>query len=114
MKRLSSAILLSGLAFAAAQGTTTLPSALKELEDTSRSFLLITSAVLLVAGAAGAGIGAFVYLKKLKGVEKREPLWTGAALLFGGGGAISLIGGILGLLIAFLMPAIVQSLISAP
>ncbi len=106
-------ILLSGLAFAAAQGTS-ISGALQNLEDTGRGFLLISSAILLVAGAAMAAIGAFVYLKKLKGVEKREPLWIGAALLFGGGGAISLIGGILGLLIAFLMPAIVQSLISAP
>ena len=108
------AALSAVVSFAATTQQSNLSGALNQLEETSRSFLAITTLLLLVAGAVLAAIGAAVYLMKLRGVKKRETLWIALGFLCGGLGLLLLLGGVLCLLLYLFTPSLMQGLLGTP
>jgi hypothetical protein len=85
--------------------------ALGELEEASKTALLVGSLFQFVLAVIFLGATVFVFLKKLKGVEKKETLWILLALVLGGIGLILLIGAVLGIISYFLLPTMTESLL---
>ena len=84
--------------------------AMQELEEASKTALLIGSLVQFVIAALFLGGAAFLFLKKLKGVEKKETLWILIVLALGIIGVFLLMGAIMGFVTYLLVPSITQSM----
>jgi hypothetical protein len=114
MKRMLLALLLiSGLVFA--QGTggqENIKEALGELEETSKSFLLVSSIIQFVIAAVFVGIAAVIYLKKMKGVQEKKTLWVIAAIIIGAIGLFLLLGAVLGIIMYFTSGMIIDSMVA--
>ncbi len=94
---------------ASAQGSN-LQGAVNNLESTSRTVLLVSSAFFMIAGIAMSAIGAFIYYKKIKGAYKPAAILKAAAFGLGGLGIISLLAGILGFMMFLLAPSLIRGL----
>lgn len=104
-------VMMAPLLFA--QGGENVKYALEELEETSRTFLLISSVVQLVIGAVLFGVAIFIYMKKLKGVKEKGLLWIIAALILGVIGLLLLLGAVLGFLTFLFAPTMIQGMTGA-
>ena len=102
-------LLLFGTVLFAASDTSTIKNALNNLEETSKSVLLVTSLVEGVISVVFLGLAGFIYLKKLKGKEKKEMLWIAAAAILGLIGAMFLLGTVLGIVAYLTIPTMTQT-----
>ena len=116
MKNMKSVLILLALIaigpalFAQSSGSSNIQSALQDMEDTSRSFLLISIVIESVIAAVFLGAAGIIYLKKLKGVEKKETLWLVAAAISGLIGVFFAIGALLGLLMYLATPVLIKEI----
>ena len=94
--------------------SSSLQGAISELESTTRTIMLVSSAFFFIAGLLLTAIGAFIYFRKIKGAYKPAAMLKAAAFGLGGLGIISLLAGILGFAIFFLAPALIRGLLAAP
>jgi len=104
-------LLMFGL-LAFAQGQQNIRSALGQLEETSRTMMLVSMVLEGVGALIFLGAAAVVYFKKLKGKEKKETLWLAAAIILGLLGLGLLAGAVMALLIYLTAPAMTQSLLA--
>lgn len=101
-------VLMSAMLFAQSSN---LKGALQNLEDTARTMLLMSIVVEGIIAVVFLGIAALIYLKKLKGVEKKGTAWLLAAVLLGLIGALFALGAIVGLITYLTTPVLVNGLI---
>lgn len=113
MKKMIVVLLLMGMLAFASSGTSNIKNALNELESTAKGFLAFASIALIAGGAMLSAICIFIYYNKLKDKEDRSALWMAAAVITGGFGFVSLLGGIIGLILYLLIPAMIESMIAA-
>jgi hypothetical protein len=99
------------LAFAQSSG---LPGAISELENTTRTVLLVSSSIFMVAGIAFIAAGGFIYIRKIRGAYKPKAMLRAAAFALGGLGLIAILAGILGFMIFFMAPGLMRGLLVSP
>jgi len=105
---LLSIFLLTPLLFAQPPGGN-IQKALGSLEDTTRSMMIISVMVEAVIAVLLLGIAILIYLKKLKGVEKKEMLWIVVAAFLGLAGLFFLFGAFLGFVAYLTTPTLVRT-----
>ena len=105
-KALLMLLILTAFAFAGAS----VKEALQDLEEASKTALLIGSLVQFVIAAVFLGGAAFLFLKKLKGVEKKETLWILIVLILGIIGVFLLMGAIMGFITYLFVPSMVEAM----
>lgn len=112
MKRLLfvSLLLLAGLLFAQG-GQGNLTRALNQLEETSKSIMLVSVVIEGVLAVVFLGGAAAVYLYKIKG-KPQSALWIVLAALLGLIGAGFVLGVIVGLITYLAAPAITSQLMN--
>jgi hypothetical protein len=102
-------VVMGSVLFAQSSGSSNIQSALQNMQDTSASFLMVSIVIQFVVAAVLLGTAIIIYLKKLKGVAKKETLWLVAAVVLGLVGLLCALGAVLSLLMTFyLTPVLVQ------
>lgn len=112
MKRMLFLVAMMAVVLAAPASTSSISAALQQMEDQSRTFLLVTSVVEGVIALAGLGGAAFIYFRKVKGAQKKEALWLAGAAILGLVGLLFLAGCVLGLLMYLSTPVLVKSMLA--
>lgn len=103
--------MLASAALAQSESSANIQQALDEMKSTSQMLLGVGIMVSLVFSIPLVLMGALIYIKKLKHVEKRKGIWIALALLFGGIGGLLLLGAIIGLLIYIFTPLIIDMMV---
>jgi hypothetical protein len=114
MKRMLLVLLMiSGLLFAGGtQSQENIKEALGQLEETSKTVLLVSSIIQGVVAVVFLAAGALIYMKKIKGVEKKSLIWmavAGISLLLG---LFLLLGAVLGIIMYFTTGMMIDSMVA--
>jgi len=91
-------LMLASALFAQNYGAADIRGELQYMEDMTRTVLLVSIAIEGVIGVVFLGITAFIYFKKLRGVEKKNTAWLLAAVLLGLVGALFALGAMIGII----------------
>lgn len=110
MKKLILLLLIVPLLFAKTANQESIKEALGELEDTTTTFMAVTTFLTLGIGIVLLILGGVVYFLKLKGKEKKETLWLAVAGILAVFGVIILLMGILSLITYLATPVMVDSM----
>jgi len=111
MKHQADAINLVLLAASSSAGSANLTSVLNNQVQTTQSFLVFLSVAFLFFGLALGACGVLIYMRKLKGAYKPAASWKAAAFGSGGLGIILLLAGLMGIVISFFTPSLIQTLL---
>ena len=103
-------LIMFAILFAQNPESENIRNALKDLEETNRSMLLIGILIQGIISIVFLSGAALIYLKKIKKSEKKDMLWLAAAVVLGLIGLFFLLGTIFGVLSYLATPVIIKSI----